>query len=121
MGRTATPLYGGKEPNKRPKCETPLGVWIESTGTSRFSLAKQLGCDPKMVQRWTDGRALPGLVYAIELERVTQGGVLVYSWAGTELYKMIRNNNGVDWDVLIEQRRAEQRRNAPRRRRGNTP
>lgn len=111
MARTPTPLYGSKPAHKRPRSDTPLSVWISRTGTSRYALAKELGCDPKMVGRWCDGRALPGLVYAIELERVTKGGVLVHSWAGTELFRLASNNNGVDWDVLMGQRLEEKRRN----------
>lgn len=116
MARKATPVYGKTPAHKRPKGDTPLRVWISRTGTSHFALARALGCDPKMIGRWADGRALPGLYYAIELERVTQGGVLVYSWAGTELYTLIKSNNGVDWDKLDDQRKAERQRNWRRQR-----
>lgn len=116
MGRTATPVYGKTPAHKRPKGDTPLRVWISRTGTSHFALARAVGCDPKMIGRWADGRALPGLAYALKLERVTQGGVLVHSWAGTDLCQLIMNNTGVDWDALREQRAAERTRNWRRQR-----
>ena len=119
MARTATPVYGRTPAHKRPKGDTPLSIWLERTGTTKFTLAKALGCDPKMVGRWADGRALPGLVYAILLERVTQGGVLVYSWEATDLFRLAKNNNGVDWETLNAQRKAERKRNW-RRQRGKT-
>lgn len=114
MGRTAVPIYGRTPAHKRPKGETPLLAWLRATGVSRFWLARKLGCDPKMVSIWADGRGLPGSVYMIMLEIVTEGGVPVMSWTGTDLFKLTLRNCGVDWPKLLDQRREVQARRKAR-------
>lgn len=84
--KTAVSIYSGA-PNKRPKQETLLALWMKSRGISQDKFARLVGCNGKMVDYWTTGRCLPGLLYAFMIEKVTEGGVGVESWIGLEIAK----------------------------------
>ncbi len=110
MSRKATPVYGQTDHHKRPKSETVLSTWLRVNGKSRFALAREIGCDPKMVGYWADGRSLPSLIFAFKLERATNGGVPLESWLATEIGRLQWNNNRRNWSRWMEQRREGQRR-----------
>jgi hypothetical protein len=42
-----------------------------------------VGCNPKMVDYWADGRCIPSLPYAFRIESITKGGVSAATWLGT--------------------------------------
>lgn len=72
-------------PHFRPMVRTPLKVWLEKKGVTQTGMAKMLGCQDRMVKLWANNQALPGLIYAFKIERVTKGGVPAASWLGTPL------------------------------------
>ena len=86
-------------------CETPLQAWLKMTGRSKYSIAKEMGVDPKIVTVWVSGRGLPSLLNAFKIEKATKGGVPAVSWLGTELGRILWNNSGTDWERLVGQRR----------------
>lgn len=110
MGNKRT-IYTMKRVDKRPRSPTTLQVWLSKRDLSRFAFAKEVGCDPRLVALWADGRVLPGLIYAFKIERATKGGVPVTSWLGTELGRTLWNSQGSDWENLRKQRKAERARN----------
>lgn len=84
-GVRPAPLYYGNTPaNKRPINQTLLHTWLKQHGISRNGFARMVGCNPKMVDYWSDGRCIPNLIYAFQIEAVTEGGVSADSWLGTE-------------------------------------
>lgn len=99
------PIYSDLPRQKRPVSDTPLAAWLSVNGMSRFAFAREVGCDPNMVQLWANGRCLPSLVYAFKIDRATRGGVPPASWLGTELGRLTWNNTGRDWDRLDQQRK----------------
>ena len=92
-GRPSPPI-AGKNARKRPPSITPLSLWLKANQKSQCSLARDLGCDPKLVKLWTTGRVIPGLVYAFKIERQTEGGVPASSWLGTPLGREMWNTTG---------------------------
>jgi hypothetical protein len=64
--------------------------------------------DPRSIYYWASNKALPSLLYAILIERATEGGVPIVSWEGTELAKLKLRTMGFDWDAW-NSRRAEER------------
>jgi transcriptional regulator with XRE-family HTH domain len=93
--------------------DTPLSIWLKAKGVSAYSLARKLKCDPKTVILWANNQTLPTLLYAMLLERETEGGVPMVSWEGTELAKLTLRKQGFDWGNFDESRlewKKEQRR-----------
>lgn len=96
--------YNRLLPGKRPGCDTPLAAWLEAHGVTRYELAKKIGCDPKVLTRWADGKTEIGLIYAFLVERATGGGVPVASWLGTDLFKIRMRDLGCDWSSWMEKK-----------------
>lgn len=111
-------MYTGVLPHARPSNDTPLSVWLESKGMSHYALARELKADPKSVYLWASNRRLPSLLYAILIERVTEGGVPIVAWEGTTLARMTLRQMGMDWEGWMDRKREEKVRNEPRRRHG---
>lgn len=66
---------------------TPLDAYCVRWGISTDKLAKVVGVSAVTVHNWRNGSALPGLIAALRIERVTGGGVPVSIWAATTLGK----------------------------------
>lgn len=88
MGRTYESLMGGKHPYYRPVHPTLLDEWLKSRGIARAEFARLAGCNYKTVTYWCCGQALPDLVFAFIIDKVTSGGVPVSSWLGSEIGKL---------------------------------
>ncbi len=95
--------------SKRPKSETPLMVWFRASGQTIYSLARAIGADPKTVYHWMYGQCIPELVYAFKIEAVTEGGVGVESWLGTELAKLQWQLCHADHDSMAARARKKSR------------
>lgn len=108
-------MYSGIRTADRPANETPLSVWLHSKGMSHYALAQQMKVDPRSVYFWASNKALPTLLYAILIERATEGGVPIVAWEGTELARLKLRTMGMDWEGWEERRAEERARNGPRR------
>ena len=87
MGRTTEKtIYSGRAV-RRPQEETMLALWLKAHGVSKNKFALMIGCSSKMVDLWTSGRVIPGLIYALKIEQQTQGGVGMEMWVGTSIGK----------------------------------
>lgn len=122
MGPTARqiPMYTGVAPWRKPPNVTPLSLWLKAKGMSHYALARELKADPKSVYLWAANKRLPSLLYAMMIERVTEGGVPMVAWEGTALAKLTLRRMGFDWSGWFERKREEKARNEPRRRRAKT-
>lgn len=87
MKRAKTPSIFTPHAYKRPAEETMLTLWLKAHGVSKNRFGRLVGCAPRMVDLWCNGQAIPGLVYAAVIEKVTEGGVSMETWLGTELGK----------------------------------
>lgn len=90
-----------KPTHKRPKGETRLREWLDSTGMSAFALAKEIGKHPSHVNYWANGQQIPTLIDAFKIEKLTAGVVTVESWLETDLGKMAWNNNVIRKDKNV--------------------
>lgn len=88
--------------NKRPKSETPLLAWFRASGHTVVGFARALNCDPKSVYLWMYGQVIPELVYAFKIESLTEGGVPVESWLGTELAQLQWKHIHCNWEKYSE-------------------
>lgn len=77
--------WGGKIAYKRPTCLTLLRQWLDEKGMTLDAFARLVGCNTNTAKYWRAGQTLPDIVYAFRIDEVTQGGVPVSSWMGTEI------------------------------------
>lgn len=91
MPRTAVRLLEGSVAQHRSCTPTLLYSWLKARGLSQAKFARQIGCDPKSVMFWCDGRSLPDYVYTFVIEKATGGGVPVSSWLATPIGKLLWN------------------------------
>ncbi len=91
-------------------------VWFRASGQTVFALARAIGADPKTVYHWMYGQCIPELVYAFKIEAVTEGGVGVESWLGTELAQLQWKLLHADHEGMPEKSRQRQRRYNQRKR-----
>lgn len=87
-------IYNGHA-SKRPAEDTIFALWLKAHGISKNKAAKLIGCSGRMIELWCQGRCLPGLLYAMMIEKVTQGGVSMEMWAGTSIGKHT-------WNLMIK-------------------
>ncbi len=86
MDASPTPTPLEKELKGRSAgCDTPLAKWAEARGLTLRQLVKRTGLDHRCLAKVVEGRQMPSLVEAFQVERMTRGGVPVSSWLGTEL------------------------------------
>lgn len=70
-----------KRPRGRPRArETKLSRWIDATGTTREAFATKLGVNRTYLDMLCRGARRPGLALALEIERLTRGGVPAAGW-----------------------------------------
>jgi len=70
-----------KRPRGRPRTrETKLSRWIDAAGTTRETFAKKLGVNRTYLDMLCRGARRPGLALALEIERLTRGGVPAAEW-----------------------------------------
>ena len=70
-----------KRPRGRPRAsETKLSRWIDASGTTREAFAKKLGVNRTYLDMLCRGARRPGLALALEIERLTRGGVPAAAW-----------------------------------------
>lgn len=86
----STSIYKGAA-NKRPQQHTTLHLWCKSHSISRDKFARLIGCSHKNVDYWCDGRTTPTLHFAFMIEKITEGGVPVETWLGTDLGRHLWN------------------------------
>jgi len=57
-----------------------LSSWFEDEGHSRHGLARRLGCDVRLVRRWSRGEAVPSIAYRERLAWLTEGAIRPEMW-----------------------------------------
>lgn len=85
--------------------ETPVARFLRVGNVSAYALAKLVGTSYKQMCNWRDGLALPGVINAIKLERVTNGEIPVVAWLSTPLGQKAWEHKA-DWDTWQSQRKA---------------
>jgi len=75
---------------------SPLAAYLKVSGVSTTALSKVLGVEYKTFMAWRDGKVVPSIAAAFEIERLSKGAVPMESWlalpkARTELLKYREN------------------------------
>lgn len=67
--------------------QSPLAVWLDANGITMREFGRRIGINHSKLSGIIDGRALPGLIVAYEIDRLTQGEVPMESWLGVHIAK----------------------------------
>ncbi len=92
-------------------------VWFRASGHTVVGFSRALNADPKTVYLWMYGQVIPELVYAFKIEALTEGGVSVESWLGTELAKIQWAAQHSNWKKYSEDHQRNQEKYMERIRR----
>lgn len=67
---------------QRKTVNTPLAVWLNANGMTMREFGRRIGIPHSKLSGIIDGRAMPSILVAYEMERLTQGEVPIESWLG---------------------------------------
>lgn len=82
VARRMIPMGRSKKRGRgRPrKSETKLSLWLDAAGMTRYDLADRLGIGRGHADRICRGERRPSLELAVEIEKLTRGGVPASYW-----------------------------------------
>lgn len=66
---------------------SPLAVWLDANGITMREFGRRIGIPHSKLSGVVDGRALPGVIVAYEIERLTLAEVPMESWLGCDIAK----------------------------------
>lgn len=67
-----------------------FSVWFKSSDWTQAEFARAIGTPRQTVQSWLSGRTTPTLFYALAIEALSGGKVLVTSWLTDRQKVMLR-------------------------------
>lgn len=71
----------------RRVAKSPLAVWLDANACTMREFSRRIGIPYSKLSGIIDGKAMPGVVVAYEIERLTNSEVPIESWLGVELGK----------------------------------
>lgn len=72
---------------ERRVAKSPLAVWLDANGCTMREFSRRIGIPHSKLSGIIDGKALPGVIVAYEIERLTNSEVPIESWLGVEIAK----------------------------------
>lgn len=72
---------------ERRVAKSPLAFWLDANGMTMREFSRRIGIPHSKLSGIIDGRALPGVIVAYEVERLTKGEVAIESWLGVDIAK----------------------------------